>query len=96
MLLCCVGSPPCDDESVRHAVDPVFQGDRKQGRHPGDERLQLSQPITGGQHNDDGNRQLADVLLMLDAPVHRDESVETLGGGEGQQETVRGTCPSMS
>ena len=78
-----------------HAVDLVFQRTREQARHLGDERLQLSQSIARGEHDDDRDRQCADVLLMFDAPIHGDSGVEALGSGKGQQETVRGTRPPM-
>ena len=63
--------------------------------HLGDKRLQFGQSIAGRQHDDNRDRQFANVLLVLDAPIHRDKGVETLGGGELQQESVSRTGPAL-
>ena len=39
-------------------------------------------------HDNDRNRQIGLVLLMLNTPVHRDRSIKSMGGGNAQQIAV--------
>ena len=91
----CVARWPCDYDSAQNTVDPVLQSVREHSHQPGDERLQFGQTIAGRQHDDNRGRQFAVVLLVLDAPIHRDERVEALGVGELLQEAVSRTCPAQ-
>ena len=80
----CVAPWPCDYDSALNTVDPVFRWVREHSHQPGDEQLQFGQTIAGRQHDDNRDRQFADVLLVLDALIHRDKGVKALGGGELQ------------
>ena len=66
---------------------------RENGDHFRDEGQQFLQPGATGDHNDDGDRQFPDVLLMREALVHRDEDIEPVVRREAQQSSVRAPSP---
>ena len=67
---------------------------RANGDHFRDEGLQFLQPGAVGDHDDDGDRQIPDVLLIPEALVHRDEDIEPVVRREARQVPVRASGPA--
>ena len=76
------------------AIDPFLQIPGQNGGHAGHERSQFLQTGPGGDHDDDRNRWIVLVLLMLEVPIHRDESIELVICHEARKSAVADARPT--
>ena len=75
-------------------MDATFRIIDQDGDYTRDEWSQFPQSGTTGDHDDDGDREFLEVLLVLETPVNRDEGPEAVVRSKAQQTPVQVARPT--
>ena len=75
-------------------IDAPLQRTGKDAHRFGHQRSQVVRSVACRQHDDDGNRQVVQILLMRESAVYGEERIEPAVRSEAEQGSVSGACPS--